>query len=93
MSLPENFAEHPKSIGEIRSDRESSASAWTPRDALISALRDIDSGIINADAVVICIREVTGENDVSTTYLASSPDAHLCYGLLMSTLFKIRETP
>ena len=51
--MTDSFADAPKTIGEIRSDREHSGRAWEPRDALISALRDIDSGELKAVDMVI----------------------------------------
>lgn len=48
--LPENFADYPKSIAEIKGEKlqaqgKGGADEWSPRDALIAALRDIDSGV------------------------------------------------
>jgi hypothetical protein len=39
-----DYSNHPPTIGEIRSDKSESAADWSPRDALITALRAIDSG-------------------------------------------------
>lgn len=49
----DNFSNHPPSLNEIRADKTQDATNWTPRDALISALRDIDSGKIDPDSLVI----------------------------------------
>lgn len=49
----DNFANHPQSLSEIKSDKSWNPQDWTPRDALISALRDIDSGKINPDSLII----------------------------------------
>jgi hypothetical protein len=51
--LPKNFANHPKSITEIKSDRSNLAEDATPRDALIEMLREIDSGSISPDHLII----------------------------------------
>lgn len=37
--MTDDFANHPKSITEIKSDRSNSAKDWTPRDVLIDVLR------------------------------------------------------
>ena len=43
---PNNYADAPKSVGEARARKERDASKWTPRDALVSLLRDIDNGMV-----------------------------------------------
>ena len=53
----EDFSNAPKSIAELRADRDHSAAKWTPRDALIAVLRQIDSGEINPSEMVIAYRE------------------------------------
>ena len=37
--MNDDFSDHPKTIGEIRSDKSQKAEHWSPRDALIAALR------------------------------------------------------
>lgn len=51
-----DFKDHPPSITEIKSDKSNRGSDWTPRDALIALLRDIDSGNINVQAVFIAAK-------------------------------------
>ncbi len=41
-----DYSKHPPTINEIKSDKTGNGSDWTPRDALIALLRDIDSGKI-----------------------------------------------
>lgn len=48
-----DFKDHPPSIAEIKSDKSQNGSDWTPRDALIALLRDIDSGKIALSGVFI----------------------------------------
>jgi hypothetical protein len=48
-----DYSSHPPSIAEIRSDKTGKGSDWTPRDALIALLRDIDSGAVDLQAVFI----------------------------------------
>ncbi len=48
-----DYSSHPPTINEIRSDKTQNGSDWTPRDALIALLRDIDSGKTTLSAVFI----------------------------------------
>jgi hypothetical protein len=57
--MADNFSNHPQSITEIKAERYRDATVWTPRDALISALRDYDDGKIKTDTLLICYAEVT----------------------------------
>jgi hypothetical protein len=51
----ETFADYPLTIGEAKSDKTRDGADWTPRDALISVLRDIDDGKVDLTGVVICM--------------------------------------
>lgn len=51
--MTENFSNHPPSIGEIKSDKSGSALDWTPRDALIWMLREIDAGRIDCYHLIL----------------------------------------
>lgn len=54
-TTPENFADHPKTIGQLRADRSGHAKDLTVREMLIELLRDIDSGEIETpDFAVVC---------------------------------------
>jgi len=53
----DNFKDAPPTIGEVRSDRSDSPADWSPRDALVTMLRDIDSGKITPDTMVIFWRD------------------------------------
>lgn len=79
----ENFKDHPVSVAEVRSDKSQSASDWTPRDALVATLRDIDSGKLSVEAIVICMR-IPGAKPgaTSSAFKAASPDPHITLGLL-----------
>jgi len=88
----DDYSNAPESITEIRADKASNAALWTPRDALISLLRDIDQGNIKPDAIVICVRELgEGPGKVNTLFRASCADPHIAYGLVQGTLFKMSE--
>lgn len=48
-----DYSDYPRSVSEIRSDRTCKSSDWTPRDLLISLLRDIDSGERDVESIFI----------------------------------------
>jgi len=52
--VSDSFTNWPKSIGEIRAEKEGDGSVWAPRDALIAMLRKIDSGEISPKSLVVC---------------------------------------
>ncbi len=51
--MTENFKDHPLSIGEIKAEKHDDVSLQTARDCLIGALREIDSGKLTVESVVI----------------------------------------
>ena len=79
----DNFADAPRTIGELKSDKTQSACDWKPRDALIWLLREIDSGKIDADHLIMCWREKIPEG-TNTKYkqAGGSPWAWDALGLL-----------
>jgi len=52
----DDFSETPVSISELRSARDHDMRSWTPRDVLVSLLRDIDSGKADIDVVFVAYR-------------------------------------
>jgi hypothetical protein len=88
----DDFSNHPRTIGEIRSDRSDRAADWSPREALIAMLRDIDSGKVDPDAMVIAFRDKAepGKSPDSGFYTAS-PDGLTTLGLLTRTIDKIQR--
>lgn len=87
----ENFAEHPVSLTEARANREHDCKLWTPRDALISLLRDIDSGKIAPDALVCVARTKDADGSSRTTFVNATPDIHTALGLLSRGQFRLME--
>ena len=59
--MGDDFSKHPPSVGEMKSDIVGDARYWTPRDALISLLRDIDSGKTTITDIAIVYREEDAE--------------------------------
>jgi hypothetical protein len=58
----DSYANYPPSVNEVRSMRSGNAADWSPREALIQMLRDIDSGAIQPDALIVSFRERVGCN-------------------------------
>ena len=88
--MPDNFADHPKSITEIRSDKSENGTDWTPRDALIDVLREIDSGRLNVSALVICMREEIKPGQVKSRFRSAAPDPHVALGLMFSVQLQLQ---
>lgn len=80
--LPDSFADHPLSITEIRSDRTGNGAEWTPRDALISMLREIDSGRIKPVGVVVCVMEEPEKNTCKAHFRNATRNPYEALGLL-----------
>ncbi len=80
----ENFKDAPQSIGEIRAEKEHRAGAQSPRDTLVSMLRQIDKGEINPEMLIVCYREMSSEGFPCTFYEAGGGkgDYHIAMGLL-----------
>jgi hypothetical protein len=77
--MAENYAKHPRSIAEIKSDRTQRCDDWSPRDALINTLRDIDTGNSKPRALIIAWYEDGPDKTISTYYSVSA--AHLVEAL------------
>ena len=86
----DDFSNAPQSITEIRADKAENGALWTPRDALVSLLREIDRGDCKPDALVIIVRELgDGPGKVNTFYRNACADPHIAYGLMVSGLLKM----
>ena len=88
--MTEDFSNHPPTIGELQRQRTDSCDAGTPRDILIEMLRDIDSGIANPTAMVICYREDIGVEQYSR-FLSACPDGLVAQGLLSRIIWRMNE--
>jgi hypothetical protein len=78
----DDFTDHPVSISEARASKEHDSRLWTPRDALINLLRDIDSGKVAPDALVCVYRATDEDGDLCTRYLNATQDIDIAVGLL-----------
>jgi hypothetical protein len=83
---PETFGAHPMSITEHKGMRDANAAKWTPRDALISLLRDIDNGELpGLEVLVISHSRFIGDPKDGVTrtgWSAASPNALWMLGTL-----------
>lgn len=91
--MTDSFANHPPSIGELRSEKTECATDWTPRDALINTLRRIDSGELKLEVLVIAMRRApeAGAERGQLSYVVASPDHFITTGLLHVTLFALEH--
>jgi hypothetical protein len=63
----DDYSGYPRTINELKSDRTHAAKDWTPRDLLISALRDIDSGQLGIDKASRCILLIGHVDETGST--------------------------
>lgn len=62
--MTDDFRDAPITISEARAKRSGNAQDWTPRDALVHVLRQIDSGeIVLDDVIVIAVRAYPDGDD------------------------------
>lgn len=91
VSAP-SFADAPVTIGEIKSAKTRAASDWTPREALVMALREHDNGTRKiTDMVVGYTYECNDRNEPVTGYIAATPNAVVTLGLLEITKFNLER--
>jgi len=72
---PDSFKDYPESLSSVKAGTRKRMDVWSPRDALIDALRYMDSleDGQKIDALVICFRLVEG--DVTYTKFTQSADS------------------
>ena len=81
----------PNELAERRAQEKSDCRLWTPKDALLACLRDIESGEINPECLAIHYSWVEdGENpDRLFSYYASNVTTLQHAGLLAMALSRI----
>lgn len=89
--MTDSFAEAPVSVAEVRAERASDGSQWTPRDALVSLLRDIDRGKVKASDLIVCYAGRTDGGHTSTHYVAATSDALATNGLLARVMYLVNS--
>lgn len=78
----EDYSDAPISLGEVRSDISRNAAEWTPREALISVLRDIDKGLIDPQALVIIHSVRVRKGVTRTRFTAAGSDLLTTLGMM-----------
>jgi len=79
-------------LAKKRSEAAGDCRLWSPRDALLATVRQIDEGGINPDKLVISYREPTeNEHEVKYGYFAAGVTTLEHAGLLMMTLKRVTE--
>lgn len=86
----DDFSDAPTTIGELRAERSKKCEDWSPRDVLITLLRDIDSGTADVEMMVVVYRVHDGSN-ASTKYMASTPSGVEALGMLARAEFMINH--
>ena len=78
-----DYSRHPKSVSELRAERDQLADRWSPRDALICALRELDAGELRAGAILIVASHCDAEGrHMKTRFYSAVGDAVQAFGLL-----------
>lgn len=80
--MTDDFSNHPVSLGEARANKAHDAGLWSPRDALISVLRDIDSGALKPDHVIVLSATIQDRGGTSMDYRSSIPNTFYGVGML-----------
>lgn len=90
--LPDDFADVPQSIGELRVARERNAAAWSPRDVLVSLLREIDSGQVKPTAMVVTMSVEFDDGSIGHGFRNATPNNFVALGLLSRCAFRLQES-
>lgn len=89
--MTDDFSKHPMSITEARASKAGKASIWTPRDALIQTLREIDSGEISPDCCIIVMGKILPDGTTFTETKLATQNAYVAYGLLERARYLIEN--
>lgn len=82
-----NFADAPVSLATVRATKAYDGRLWTPRDALIDLLRDIDGGKINPQLIVITAKTTAPDGSYKLlTCSAGGANRHELIGVLSETV-------
>ena len=77
-----DYKDHPPSVGELRADKTEDAADWEPRDALISALRHIDSGEQEPTCLVVIMGNIKDSATSPVKCYVLSPNKYITIGLI-----------
>lgn len=81
--MTDDFSKHPRSITEIKSNKTNNGADWTVRDALISALRDLDARTLDADCCVLIFGKKHDDGFVETKFYQKSANRYELRGLVV----------
>lgn len=84
--MTESFADTPLSFAEMRSTKEHDGRLWSPRDALIAILRDIDAGKIKVRNVAICLTVEAEDGAVASEHVAAYKTRLELLGTIVKTM-------
>lgn len=90
--MDKDFSKEPLTLSEARAHRAHDAKRWTPRDVLISALRDLDAGVIKPDALIVAYNTRVDDDD-KTGYKVSSPNFLTSLGLISRVIHIMNADP
>lgn len=79
----------PNEFAERRAEDSGDCRLWTPRDALLAALRDLDKGEINPERLVIHFSERVDDVTVGYHYYAANVNTMEHAGLLSMCLQRV----
>ncbi len=79
--IKDTYADYPRSVNELRSQRSGNAADWSPREMLITLLRDLDAGSIKPESMVVVFRQKRHPG-YRTDFSAACPDGTVLVGLL-----------
>lgn len=85
----QDFSDYPEILNALRAEKEQSAAAWSPRDVLLYLLKEIDSGNVDPEALVVCYADKYDGQKYRVGYRVSSPSYVLSLGMLEATKFTI----
>lgn len=85
----DDFKDAPVSVAELRADKAGDGRLWTPRDALVNLLREIDRGEVAPDTLVIAFRD-----QGLTRFRMACHDGATAVGVLeLAKHYMLREVP
>lgn len=82
MSEEKSYADAPRSFLEARSEKLADSSVWTPRDALISVLRQLDAGEMVPRELIVVWTEEQGDKTFNVNSVIACPTTLTSVGLL-----------
>lgn len=78
--MTDDYRDHPKSLNEVKAEKSHNGAKWTPRDALISLLREIDNGL-DIEMLIVGYRYKSDKDTNEYRYHQSTPNLLTAIGL------------